>query len=180
MDRNRGHLRQWLPWVDEMKTPNDYPPIIRTWSQQYADDLGFQSALVLEGKIIGMIGFHQLNWLNKRAEIGCWLSADQQGKGLMTTACGALLQIGFEHYGLHRIEIRVAAQNQKSRAIPERLGFKKEGELKEATYLNGRYEDIVIYGMTATEYRQRQGPLKVYNGLQQHGCCPQTCAQHGL
>ncbi|SMP12315.1 ribosomal-protein-serine acetyltransferase [Laceyella tengchongensis] len=157
VDQNRCHLRPWLPWVDDMKSPDDYESIIKKWLNQYADNQGFQAAMVLEGNIVGMIGFHQLNWLNRQGEIGYWLAADQQGKGLASAAVRALLAIGFEHYGLIRIEIRVAAPNHRSRAIPERLGFRKEGILKEAAHLYGRFEDIVVYGMTATEYHQGIG-----------------------
>jgi ribosomal-protein-serine acetyltransferase len=154
VDQNRDYLLQWLPWVDDMKSPADYPPIIKNWLQQYAENKGFSAAIVLKDKIVGMIDFHNLDWTNRRAEIGYWLSADRQGNGTMTKVCRAMLRIGFEQYGLNRIEIRVAAANHKSKAIPERLGFRKEGVLKEAAHLYGRYEDLVVYGLTATEYRQ--------------------------
>jgi ribosomal-protein-serine acetyltransferase len=54
--------------------------------------------------------------------VGYWMSADYQGRGIMTDCCKALLNYGFGALGLNRIEIRARTDNVKSRAIPIRLG----------------------------------------------------------
>jgi len=54
---------------------------------------------------------------------------------------------------LHRVEIRCAAENAKSNAVPRRLGFKLEGTHREAELLNGRYRDLLIYAMLQSEWR---------------------------
>jgi ribosomal-protein-serine acetyltransferase len=49
------------------------------------------------------------------------------------------------------VEVRAAPENRRSRAIPERLGFREEGQLREAERVKGRYLDSVVYGMLASE-----------------------------
>jgi ribosomal-protein-serine acetyltransferase len=68
----------------------------------------------------------------------------------MTRAVKALIDHAFGELGLHRVEIRAAAENRRSRAIPERLGFEQEGILREAERVGERYQDLVVYGLLAS------------------------------
>lgn len=70
----------------------------------------------------------------------------------MTLSVKALVEAGFREYGLNRIEVACATGNARSRAIPERLGFKLEGVLREREYLYGRHVDHAIYSMLASEF----------------------------
>ena len=83
------------------------------------------------GELVGIIGTHQIHWINRTVSIGYWLGEGYQGKGIMTKACKAVIQYLFEECGLHRIEIRAAVDNQKSRRIAERLSFSLEGILRQ-------------------------------------------------
>ena len=71
----------------------------------------------------------------------------------MTKTVLALLQYAFEDLQLNKVEIRAAVGNAKSRAIPERLGFTKEGTIREAEWLYDHYVDHVAYGMLASEWK---------------------------
>ena len=73
----------------------------------------------------------------------------------MTKTVKALLQYAFETLKLHKVEIRVAEANHKSRAIPERLGFMQEGTIRVAEWLYDHYVNHVIYGMLVSEWRQQ-------------------------
>ena len=68
---------------------------------------------------------------------------------MMTDACRALIDTLFSEYDLNRIEIRAAVQNVKSQAIPERLGFTKEGCLRQCEWLH------FVYGLLKEEYEAR-------------------------
>ena len=70
----------------------------------------------------------------------------------MTTAVSALLNHAFDRWELARVEIRAGVANQRSRAIPERLGFRDEGVLRAAERIGTRVIDHVIYVMTAREW----------------------------
>jgi ribosomal-protein-serine acetyltransferase len=152
----REYLSEWLPWAVEMKGPDDYLPFIEASLKQFAENRGFQTGILYRGELAGVIGFHEINWRSKNTSIGYWLAAKYQGRGIMTRACRALLDIAFCEYGLRRVEIRCAEGNLRSRAIPERLGFSKEGILKDAVFVGGRYHSIVVYGMTVEDYEERK------------------------
>ncbi|MEO7049127.1 MAG: GNAT family protein, partial [Ferruginibacter sp.] len=102
--------------------------------------------------IQGRIGLHYWNRQNNTAAIGYWLTKDALGKGIIIRACKALIDYGFSEMGLNRIEIKAATTNLKSQAIPEKLGFKKEGILREAEIVNGRYLDLVLFSLLKNEY----------------------------
>jgi ribosomal-protein-serine acetyltransferase len=106
--------------------------------------------------MVGGIGFHSLNWSAQKVEIGYWLAASMQGKGLMTKATVALITYAFQELMLNKVEIHCATGNMRSRAIPERLGFTQEGVIREAEWLYDHYVDLVVYGMLAREWRTSQ------------------------
>lgn len=152
-DRNRHHLREWLPWVDSSLYPESTERFIKSALEQFARNYGFQGGLWFQGRLAGVIGYHQIDWVNRRTSIGYWLGAEFQGKGLMTKACAALIDYAFGQLKLNRIEIRCATGNKKSRAIPERLGFTQEGIIRQAEWLYDHFVDHAVYGMLASEWR---------------------------
>jgi ribosomal-protein-serine acetyltransferase len=99
-----------------------------------------------------VIDFHHLRTSQGTAEIGYWLAAGHQGKGLMTKACRALIDYGFGTLGLRRIAIQCATGNTRSQAIPERLGFTREGVLREVMIVNGSPIDHAVYAMLARDW----------------------------
>ena len=139
--RNRDHLRQWLPWVDKTERVDDTEAFIKTSLQQYADNNGFQAGIWHNNKFVGMVGFHYWDFTSKRTEIGYWLSKDATGQGIMTRAVRTLVDLAFNTLGLNRVAIRCATGNDSSCAIPRRLGFKLEGISRQAEMLNDRIVD---------------------------------------
>lgn len=154
IERNRSHLSPWLPWA-EHQTLEGTRAYIRMSRKQLADNEGFQAAITGGGRIIGSIGFHRVDWLHRSTGIGYWLAADAQGHGTMTLAVSALLDFAFGAWRLHRVEIRAAVGNSRSRAIPQRLGFQLEGTLRQAEFVAGRYLDHAVYSMLSEEWGSR-------------------------
>ncbi len=103
-----------------------------------------------------MVGFHAIDWVNRHTSLGYWLAADAQGRGTMTTTVDALLPHVFYEWELHRVEIHCAPENCRSRGIPERLGFREEGILRENELVGGRYLDSVVYGLLVKEWEESQ------------------------
>jgi ribosomal-protein-serine acetyltransferase len=74
------------------------------------------------------------------------------GRGLIIKTCRILIDHALNKLGLNRMVLSCAAENQKSRAIPEKLGFKQEGILRQSKWLQDNFVDMVIYGMLASEW----------------------------
>ena len=152
VEENRAHLREWLPWVDSIVSPFDFENLISIWLNQFADNSAYNLGILYKGGIVGAIGIHQIDWYNKMASFGYYLAKNAEGYGVISRSCKALLNYAFYELGLNRIEIRCGVKNKKSRAIPERLSFVKEGTIRDGELLNGYYHDIIIYSMLAREW----------------------------
>jgi ribosomal-protein-serine acetyltransferase len=90
--------------------------------------------------------------VNRVGEIGYWLAAAAQGRGTMTECCRLLVRYAFLTLDLNRVEIAAATGNQRSRAVPERLGFKFEGVLREREELYGTFVDHAVYSQLRSEF----------------------------
>ncbi|RBW67831.1 GNAT family N-acetyltransferase [Bacillus taeanensis] len=154
INSSRTHLRQWLPWVDFNRTADDSRTFIKHTQKQFFEQNGFQAGIFYKENLAGVIGFHQIDWSNSSTSIGYWLGEHYTGQGLMTKACAALVNHAFTYYKLNRVEIRCAARNTKSCAIPERLGFTKEGVIRDNERIDGRFVDHVVYGMLKREWQE--------------------------
>lgn len=151
-DQSRDHLRTWLPWIDFTKTVEDTQGFIKSSLKRYAENNGWTVCILWEGRIAGIVDFHELDYNNKRTSIGYWMGEEFKGRGLLTRACRELFDYAFHTLGMNRIEIRAAEQNVKSRAVPERLGFVQEGLIRSAALLYDEYTDHVVYGMLKKDW----------------------------
>jgi ribosomal-protein-serine acetyltransferase len=149
VESNRDYLAQWMPWAAG-QTLERTASFIRTAQERHAASNGFETVVVLDERIVGAAGFAGVDWVARSTSIGYWLAEAHQGRGLMTRAVKALVDHAFGELGLHRVEIRAAAENRRSRAIPERLGFEQEGVLREAERVGDSYQDLIVYGLLAS------------------------------
>ena len=154
IDRNRAHLRRWLPWVDGTVVPADTTAFIEHSLQQFESNRGFQAGIWYRGTLVGVIGYHPIDWQNRQVEIGYWLGAGAQGHGVMTRACGALVDYAIYDLGLNRVQIRCATGNTRSCAVPQRLGFIREGVQLQAEWLYDHFVDLEVYRMLDREWRR--------------------------
>jgi len=152
VNANRQYLRTWLPWLDINRSETDTAAFLRFVMEQHQAGRGPHYLVFFDSKLCGMCGFHPLDNRNRIGGIGYWLAEQYSGKGIMTRCVSALLDQGYREYNLNRIEIACATENFKSRAIPERLGFKLEGILRANEYLYERYVDHAVYSMLASEF----------------------------
>jgi ribosomal-protein-serine acetyltransferase len=100
-----------------------------------------------------VIGYVTVDWTSRSTRIGYWLDERQQGKGTITAAVRLLVDHALTTWQLNRVEIVVATENRRSRAIPERLGFREEGTLRQYQLVDGRYLDCLVYSMLAADER---------------------------
>jgi len=70
-----------------------------------------------------------------------------QGKGVMTKSCKVIIDFCFAELQLNRIEIKCAKDNLRSKRIPEKLNFKKEGIIRQGEFLNNAFIDLNLYSL---------------------------------
>ncbi|SIT03976.1 GNAT family N-acetyltransferase [Alicyclobacillus vulcanalis] len=153
LDESRAYLREWLPFLDDNQSSADTRAFILSGLKRYANQDGAEIGLWYQGEIAGVLGLHFIDWANRATSLGYWLGERYQGKGIMTRACQAVIDILFRDYGLMRVEIRAATGNRKSRAVAERLGFTYEGFKRQAEWLYDHYVDHAVYSMLAHEWQ---------------------------
>jgi ribosomal-protein-serine acetyltransferase len=156
-DANRPHLRQWLPWVDAVTSLADTRAYIETTIEQRDDGRGPVFAILHERAIAGVVGFLPIDRVHRGGEIGYWLAAPYEGRGLMTASCRFLVRYAFQTLELHRLQIAAATDNRRSRAVIERLGLRLEGVLRGRENLYGRWVDHAVYSMLEHEFRASGG-----------------------
>ena len=151
VESNRTRLREWLPWVDGVQSREDELAFIGLALQQYEYSEAVSCAIRYRGQLVGTIGSHFLAG-HKSIEIGYWLGKEYEGKGVMTRACKAMVYHAFKNWQINRVQIRCATGNVRSCAIPQRLGFTREGVMRQAEWLYDHFVDLVLYSMLANEW----------------------------
>jgi ribosomal-protein-serine acetyltransferase len=151
VDANRARLSPWMPWAasQDLAATRTFIDDTRT---QFARNDGFQTAVVEDGRIIGVIGFGGVDWPNRSTEIGYWIAATHEGRGIVTRGVRALVDHAFGAWELHRVEIQAAPENTRSQAVPLRLGFRREGVLRECELVGDRFLDGVIFSVLAADW----------------------------
>ncbi|HET7579397.1 MAG TPA: GNAT family protein [Bacillales bacterium] len=154
VDSDREHLKHWLPWIDGTRSVADSRVFIESTKKQFAEGNGFQVGIWYKGELAGVSGFHKIDWDHRKTGIGYWLGEPFEGLGLMTKTCRALIDHAFQVWELNRVEIRCGTENTKSCAIPERLGFTREGTIREAELVNGYAISHHVYGVLKSEWER--------------------------
>jgi ribosomal-protein-serine acetyltransferase len=149
VDVERPRLEPWMPWTEGTRTIDDQ----RQWLESVVHGEGTLDGcgIFVDGRYVGGVG---LRWdpFDVRGEIGYWIAAAYEGRGLVSRAVRALVEVGFRDLGLHRIEIRAGVGNTRSRAIPERLGFVPEGIEREGERGSNGFYDLVVYAILDGEW----------------------------
>jgi ribosomal-protein-serine acetyltransferase len=153
-DQSRTYLRKWLPWLDVTTTFEDTKWFIQDCMKNFEENKSMNTVIIFKGEIVGVAGFNSINWSNKTAYIGYWIGEDYQGNGIMTKVAKELTQYAFHQLNLHKVEIRAAVENKKSRRIPEKLGFVNEGKIRQSEWLYDHYVDHIVYGLLAEEWHE--------------------------
>jgi len=155
VDSNRSYFKKWLPWLNYNTKIEDTQQFILESKVNYEKGLSLNLGINYQDKIVGSVSFNTINTTHKNAEIGYMLSQDYTGKGLITKCCKALINYGFENLELNRVTIKCATENIKSRAIPEKLGFKLEGIIEQNERLYDCFVDHAHYGMLKENWSKK-------------------------
>lgn len=154
-DHNRAHLEPWMTWIRGTTGVEHICEFIQGALKQFAENRGFHTGIWYRGQLAGAVGMLPIHWSNRSVELGYWLGAEYQGKGLVTMTCRALIEHAFRDLQLNRVEIRLASGNLRSKAVTERLGFTHEGTFRQAELLNDRLVDIERFSLLREDWERR-------------------------
>jgi RimJ/RimL family protein N-acetyltransferase len=150
VEESREHIRAWLPFADAHQTIEE----TRDWiTHRVADwllreDMGTGVFLREDGAFIGGLGLHIRSWEIGFFEIGYWLRASAEGHGYMREAVSLLIEFAARDLLASRLEIRCDARNARSAGVAERLGFKREGHIRNGLHApTGGMRDTLIFGL---------------------------------
>ncbi len=156
VDSSRQHLRVWLPeLVDSYQSVSAASDFIAKFRKKSVDEDGLALGIWFKGDLAGVITFDSIDWTNRTTLIGYWLGLPFQRKGLMSRACSALVDIAFSRLNLNRVEIWCAFENTRCRAVPEKLGFKIEGVLRQRERIYDHFVDIAAYSLLSSEWKKK-------------------------
>jgi ribosomal-protein-serine acetyltransferase len=150
IERNHEHLHEWVDVEAYEGSVEMLRAYVKQRLLQFANGEGYHLGIWYQDALVGILAY-SLNGRSRSVELGYWLDAAMQGKGIVTQACRTMVQHAFEEHRVHKVVISCAIDNLRSRAVAERLGFVQEGILR-AGRLHDRYVDGVFYGLLVDEW----------------------------
>lgn len=115
---------------------------------------GYGICLKGSNKVIGSVDFNHRH-ADDVFEMGYLLHPDYWGQGIMSEAAHALLEVGFNLVGLHKIEIECYSYNKASQRVAEKLGFILESKIRDRKDAQGKRCDLLRYGLLKSEWEGR-------------------------
>ncbi len=151
--RNSAWLRPWEPTNPE--TPlyrsslGPYVAMARTMRREARQGLTLPWVVTYGGRFAGQLTVGSIVWGSARsAQVGYWIDAAYAGRGIIPTALALAVDHCFFVVGLHRIEATIRPENQASRRVVEKLGFREEGVRRRSLHIDGSWRDHVCYALT--------------------------------
>ena len=154
IDENRDHLRTWLPFVDMTRSVENSRSYIHSLNETNCPKKDMVFRIDYRDEFAGLIGLKEIDQLNKKTELGYWLTQKMQGKGIIMRSSRALIRYSFEELEMNRIQVKVAAGNEKSKKLPFRLKFHFEGLERHGELVNGKFLDLQVFSLLKKEWIQ--------------------------
>ena len=152
-------LRYWdaPPWSDRVRAER----FIAACRRMAAEGTGTRLAVdrVSDGTFIGWCGLTRWNPDHRSASMGYCLDDAAWGHGYATEAARALLHWAFDTLDLNRVQAETDTRNAASARVLEKLGFMREGTLREDCVVNGDVSDSWVYGLIRREWRTSSEPV---------------------
>ena len=151
---SKEHLLPWMPWAQLEPTDLDANlALIRAWRAQFDTDKDYVYGIFdrEDSTVLGGTGLHERVGLKAR-EIGYWVRVEAVNRGIATETAAALTKVGFEILGLDRMEIHCDARNTRSAAVPRKLGYVHDANLRRRSITVGALADSMIWTMFSDEY----------------------------
>ncbi len=149
----REYLGKWLPFVALTKEITDTEKFISTTLELPEENREYIFVIRYHNTFAGIVGYRDTDKLNKKTELGYWLSEPFQGKGIIIQSVKELLKFTFLKMEMNRLQIRCAAENERSKQIPKKLHFSYEGIERAGEQLSdGTFVDLEVFSLLRNDY----------------------------
>ncbi len=155
---NYEHLKRFMIWSKPDYSLVDAQEFLAKSIEDAKKENSLGFGIFRVENLIGAIGFARFDCSAGTTEIGYWIDRREEGKGIILRASQLLIEYAFTELKLNRVEIRCSSENLRSAAIPERLGFIKEGVLRQSQFIKGKLHDFLVYGLLRSEWRKSEPP----------------------
>jgi UDP-4-amino-4,6-dideoxy-N-acetyl-beta-L-altrosamine N-acetyltransferase len=158
---DRQDLPDYVRWLNDPKVleyfgnpaPLSLAQEEQWYEQMLQDPETCAFAVDFEGQHIGGAGFHQIDGRQAHAEIGLFIGPPELwDRGLGNDVLQTMLRFGFEQMNLHRIYLRVFAENKRAIRLYEKVGFQHEGCWRQSEFRHGRYHDLLWMSILRNEW----------------------------
>ncbi len=161
IERNRAFLRHWISWIDLIPNLLECERFIYGVNYKDIYDGQWVYGIWEANEMVGLLDFNEPSREKQQVSIGYWLSISAQGRGIVTLAVLASMNLIFRDLGVQKLLIKCASDNLSSQAIPQRLHFTWEGLDVDAGQVNGRSVDMHRYSMTQRDWLRLQDEANV-------------------
>ncbi|MFY9629491.1 MAG: GNAT family protein [Methylocystis sp.] len=161
-ETSRAFLTPWEPlWPSDDLTRASFRYRVRRHAEEMARDESFsffifreQDDLLVGGLSLGNVR----RGVSQAATLGYWMGEPYAGQGYMSRAVRAAIAYGFEKQGLHRIEAACLPNNEPSKRLLERVGFRQEGYARAYLNINGQWRDHLLFALLETDPQPLRPP----------------------
>lgn len=163
IEESRARLQPWMPWVEATVSADDTLVFIQRMGRSPADLVwGIWSEQDGEQQLCGSVGLHRVSLTQGTGMLGYWVRRSCERRGYASEAATAVILWFFDGLGLERLEVSAAAGNAASLHVIEKLGFEREGILREAQRIPGRRRrlDWVVASLIRRDLRTRRARLR--------------------
>lgn len=152
IESQREYLKDWMPWANKS---NSLPEIKAILKENIRTNLSGQKLTIYifsETELIGSVALTHIDKEHFKAEIGYWLHREYQGKGIMTQCLQGLMDYVYRTSDTNRLYMQIPSDNRASIRLAERLNFQHEGTLRADAFINGKMNDMKIYGLLRSDW----------------------------
>lgn len=146
--RNNPEVRKWM-YSDEIITKQEHRNFINSLRK---DKKNFYFIVMKDRNIIGVISIKRLDLRNRNGYLGIYSNPNLKMKNQGMMLGKVLLKLAFEILKLHTLKLEVLENNERAIKLYEKLGFKKEGLLREFVHKDNNWINVIIMGLTENEY----------------------------
>lgn len=155
-------LEPWLPWAvgyERSVAQRFVRESVAAWSEGKAFDFAIR-LLDDPDRHVGNVSVWYVSQQNRVGEIGYWVHSGFSNAGIATEATARTIQIGFEELMLHKITLRIAVGNERSVRVAEKLGFSKEGTLRDEVRVGSKWIDHTVWSLLESEWIDQRDQLE--------------------